>query len=304
MLRETFQLSLNSCLNNNILMSVRRALPAHDVMMGEHPIKQPLPTAMVDQISPFLLLHHHSGEIKAGSDRWNTGVGPHPHRGFSPVTFIYQGGVHHRDSRGNSSVVLDGGVQWMDVGMGIVHSERPPRALCEEGGIQEIIQLWINLPKAYKMMQPVYIPLQKDEMPAVDGHPDLRVVSGMPIPGGAIGPLKGAYPVEAVHGTTSTEELVLEVKEGHHAFIYLLSGGGRLQGYGLVEEYVMYELAEGTHVFEPKQASKMLFVSARPIQEKVESYGPFVMNNQTEIMEAMRDYQMGKMGMLVERDLD
>lgn len=285
-------------------MPVRRALPGHEVMMGNTPIKQPIPTASVDQIGPFLLLHHHAGEIKAGSDRWNTGVGPHPHRGFSPVTFMYQGGVHHRDSRGNNSVVTEGGVQWMDVGMGIVHSERPPAALCETGGIQEIIQLWVNLPAANKMMQPVYIPLQKDEMPEVEGHPDLRIVSGSPVPSSATGPLKSAYPIDTMHGTTSTEPLPFQVGEGQAAFLYLLSGGGRLEGYGLVEEHMLYELTPGSYTFEPSQATKILFASAKPIQEKVESYGPFVMNNQTEIMEAMRDYQMGKMGMLVERDLD
>ncbi|CAI8414703.1 MAG: Putative quercetin 2,3-dioxygenase [Cryomorphaceae bacterium] len=285
-------------------MPVRRALPGHEVMMGDTPIKQPIPTASVEQIGPFLLLHHHAGEVKAGSDRWNTGVGPHPHRGFSPVTFIYQGGVHHRDSRGNNSVVHEGGVQWMDVGMGIVHSERPPAELCEHGGIQEIIQLWVNLPAALKMIQPAYIPLQKDEMPSVQGHPELRIVSGTPVSGAAQGPLKSAYPIDALHGTTSTAPLTFEVHEGQNGFIYLLSGGGRIAGYGLVEEHTLYELTPGSYTFEPAAASKILCVSAVPIQEKVESYGPFVMNNQTQIMEAMRDYQMGKMGMLVERDLD
>ena len=103
-------------------MPVVRALPAYEVMMGDHPLKQPLPTQSVDQIDPFLLIHHHAIQISAGTDRWNAGVGPHPHRGFSPVTFMWSGGVHHRDSRGNNSVVDDGGVQWIDAGLGIIHS--------------------------------------------------------------------------------------------------------------------------------------------------------------------------------------
>ena len=155
-------------------MPVVRALPAYEVMMGDHPLKQPLPTQSVDQIDPFLLIHHHANHMPAGTDRWNAGVGPHPHRGFSPVTFMWSGGVHHRDSRGNNSVVDDGGVQWMDAGLGIIHSERPPAKLAEEGGMQEIIQIWINTPSARKMDEPNYIPLQKDEMPKVPGHPDLR----------------------------------------------------------------------------------------------------------------------------------
>jgi len=284
-------------------MAVKRAIQAYEVMMGEHPLKQPLPTQQIDQIDPFLLIHHHANYVEPGTDRWNAGVGPHPHRGFSPVTFMWEGGVQHRDSRGNNSVVDDGGVQWMDVGQGIIHSERPPAALCEHGGMQEIIQIWINLPKASKQMEPKYIPLQKDEMPEVPLHPDLRISAGSPIAGGPVGPLKSAYPVSSVHGTSSTAEVAFEVKPGENGLLYLLNGGGRLENYGIVEKYYMYHLEEGVHVFHPSTQTKLLFVSAKPIQEKLETYGPFVMNNQTEIMEAMRDYQMGKMGYLVERDL-
>ena len=116
-------------------------------------MKQPIPTQNVGQIDPFLLIHHHTSkfhqELTVGMR-----VDPHPHRGFSPITFIWEGGVHHRDSRGNNSVVEAGGVQWMDVGMGIIHSERPPARLCEEGGIQEIIQIWVNLPSSKRPWNP------------------------------------------------------------------------------------------------------------------------------------------------------
>ena len=285
-------------------MSVTRALPAFEVMMGDMPIRQPLPTQSVDKVDPFLLLHHHTAEIPSGTDRWNAGVGPHPHRGFSPVTFIYQGGVHHRDSRGNNSVVGAGGVQWMDVGLGIIHSERPPAQLCEEGGTQEIIQIWINSPADKKMLEPNYYPFQQEELTSVPEHPELGITSGEPIPGASAGPLKGVYPIQSFHGKTSVSALTFNVREGEQGLFYLLDGGGTLSGYGLVEGLVMYQLTPGTYTFKPSEPTKVLFVSAEPILEKVESYGPFVMNNQTEIMEAMRDYQMGKMGYLVERDMD
>ena len=113
----------------------------HTIEGGGFNVRRPFPTAQLDQIDPFLLIHHHANHMPAGTDRWNAGVGPHPHRGFSPVTFMWSGGVHHRDSRGNNSVVDDGGVQWMDAGLGIIHSERPPAKLAEEGGMQEIIQI-------------------------------------------------------------------------------------------------------------------------------------------------------------------
>ena len=93
--------------------------------MGGIPVLQPLPTFKVEQIDPFLLLHHASATVPAGIRPNDAGVGPHPHRGFSPVTFVFKGDVHHRDSRGNSQIVSAGGVQWMNAGMGIIHSEVP-----------------------------------------------------------------------------------------------------------------------------------------------------------------------------------
>ena len=285
-------------------MPVVRALPAYEVMMGDHPLKQPLPTQSVDQIDPFLLIHHHANHMPAGTDRWHAGVGTHPHRGFSPVTFMWSGGVHHRDSRGNNSVVDDGGVQWMDAGLGIIHSERPPAKLAEEGGMQEIIQIWINTPSARKMDEPNYIPLQKDEMPKVPGHPDLRITSGKPVMNAAEGPLKSSYPITAAHGVMEAGvEATFEVQPGENGLFYLLDGSGRLEGYGLVEAHMLYQLDAGAYMFTPSEKTKVFFIAAAPINEKVESYGPFVMTNQTEIMEAMRDYQQGKMGFLVERDL-
>ncbi|MDC1022155.1 pirin family protein [Schleiferiaceae bacterium] len=284
-------------------MPVLSALPAHEVMMGAHPVKQPIPTQSVDQIDPFLLLHHHTSTIPSGTDRWDAGVGPHPHRGFSPITFIWEGGVHHRDSRGNNSVVEAGGVQWMDVGMGIIHSERPPAKLCTKGGVQEIIQIWVNLPSSKKTMEPVYIPFQKEELPAVVGHPDLKIVSGIVHSSQKVGPLKGAYPVNSAHGIATEKPFSFSVKENENGLLYLLNGRGRLEGYGILDHSILYHMSAGEYTAHLEKGTKVFFISAAPILEKVESYGPFVMNNQKEIMEAMRDYQMGKMGYLVERDM-
>ncbi|MFZ9754810.1 MAG: pirin family protein [Bacteroidia bacterium] len=281
---------------------VLRILPAYSVDMGGIPIWQPLPTQAVDQIDPFLLLHHHSSVVKPGSDPYNSGVGPHPHRGFSPVTFIYQGDVHHRDSRGNSSVVKAGGLQWCDMGMGMVHSERPSAALCEQGGPQEIIQLWVNTPAAHKMDAPVYIALQAADMPSLPGHPQARLASGQQC--GIEGPLKSAYPIQAAFGDLEAGVVLeLAVAEQEQSFLYILAGSGRIEGHGLVEAQDLVQLKPGAFRLFPADSMRFLWVSAKPIAERVESYGPFVMTNQSEIMAAMRDYQMGKMGFLVERDM-
>src|SRR5687768_7075052 len=161
--------------------SITHTLFAEQFDMGGMPIRQPFPTTNVERVDPFLLLHHADVKVPKHIEPDHGGVGPHPHRGFSPVTFIFQGGVHHRDSRGNDSVVYAGGAQWMNAGMGVMHSERPPHDIHELGGRQEIIQLWINTPAKYKMEQPAYFPVQANETGkfiSEDGKTKVNVVSG------------------------------------------------------------------------------------------------------------------------------
>ena len=117
-----------------------------DRMLRDMPIRQAFPSAKAESIDPFLLLHHADVKVPTHIPVSKAGVGPHPHRGFSPVSFIFKGGVHHRDSRGYDNVVYEGGTQWMNAGMGVIHSERPPADIFEKGGRQELIQLWVNTP--------------------------------------------------------------------------------------------------------------------------------------------------------------
>lgn len=271
--------------------------------MGGIPIRQPFPNSRVDRIDPFLLLHHHNAEVNADVDPDKAGVGPHPHRGFSPVTFIYKGGVHHRDSRGNDSIIYEG-VQWMNAGRGIIHSERPPHDIQERGGRQEIIQLWINSPALRKMDQPAYYPLPVEKMPvaeADEGRVIIKVVTGE-----VLG-VKGPLPAQSVINAATIEvkkggKVSIPLPENHNAFIYLLDGKLTVSGYGLVEALhtvVFNNDGEGITI-EALEDTRVLLLSGEPLNEKVVAHGPFVMNNETQIMEAMRDYQMGKMGVLIE----
>lgn len=272
--------------------------------MGGIPIRQPLPTQQVQQVDPFLLLHHANVKALSHIEPDDSGVGPHPHRGFSPVTFIFQGGVHHRDSRGNNSVVYAGGAQWMNAGMGIIHSERPPHDIHEIGGRQEIIQLWINTPTKNKMDQPSYFPIQAAEVPSfvsVDGRVTTNVFTG------EIENVKGKIPtLSPVNAATvyakKGGKASYALPKNHHALLYLLDGSIRLEGYGLVEGlHAVYFRQDGEGIaFEALEDTRMLLLSGAPLDEPVVSHGPFVMNTQTEILEAMRDYQMGKMGVLIE----
>ena len=161
--------------------TIKSIIYAQMMDMGGFPVRQAFPSKKAEQIDPFLLLHHANIQVPEDMPLNQAGVGPHPHRGFSPVTFIFKGGVHHRDSRGNNNVVYEGGTQWMNAGMGITHSERPPIDIHEKGGVQELIQLWVNTPAKHKLDQPLYIPLTKEETPylkTADGLVQVNIVSG------------------------------------------------------------------------------------------------------------------------------
>lgn len=284
--------------------SVEKILYAHPFDMGGLPIRQPFPTANVDQIDPFLLLHHADVKVPRHLEPDHAGVGPHPHRGFSPVTFIFKGGVHHRDSRGNDSVVYAGGAQWMNAGMGVIHSERPPQDIHEKGGRQEIIQLWINTPSAFKMEQPEYFPIQADEVAKYlsdDNLVTLNVISGE-----LLGK-KGSVPSKSPVNAATLEfkkggEISIPIPESHNAFIYLLDGKLNIKGHGLAEALHATVFANDGEGIELSaiEDTRVLLMTGEPINENVVAQGPFVMNNETQIMEAMRDYRMGKMGILIE----
>ena len=160
--------------------SVAHILPSAQVQMGNISIKQPLPTQRVAQISPFLLLHHFGPfQTQPGEDPLD--IGPHPHRGFEPVTFLYSGGIRHKDSRGNEGILSGGDIQWMTAGRGIIHSERASREFLENGGVMEGIQLWINLPKRFKMEEPRYQDIKADQLPVLAESHSLaqtKVVAG------------------------------------------------------------------------------------------------------------------------------
>lgn len=284
--------------------SVAQLLYAHPVDMNGFPVRQPLPTNNVDQVDPFLLLHHADVKAPKYIDPDDAGVGPHPHRGFSPVTFIFKGGVHHRDSRGNNSVIYAGGAQWMNAGMGIIHSERPPHNIHEIGGRQEIIQLWINTPAAHKMDQPAYFPLAADEAPAFTSED--KKVKGRIFSGEMLG-IKGPIPSHTEVNAATFElekggKISVELPPTHNVLLYLLDGKLTVDGFGLVEGYhaVMFRNDGEGITFEAMEDTRVLLLSGQPLNEKVVSHGPFVMNSETQILEAMRDYQIGKMGVLIE----
>lgn len=281
---------------------INKVITSKEVMMGPIKLQQPLPIAGLEQVDPFLLIHHAGPKVQDPGGKSIMEVGAHPHRGFEPVSFIFKGAIEHKDSRGNHSVINAGGVQWMTAGMGIIHSEGPPKEFIDEGGEYEMIQLWINLPQHLKMVKPKYQGFQKEAIPTFtdhDGKVQLNVVSGE-YKGlkGPIGSLTNitAYTIELKAGG----KVEIDIPQAKNTLLYQLHGDTFVQDQEIGDKQLVFFSNEGEHInIEAKNDSLILLLAGDPINEPVVSWGPYVMNSQTEILEAMRDFQMGKMGVMV-----
>lgn len=288
-----------------MLRNVKKIVKAKGFQMGNLWVKQSLPAKGVNQIDPFLLLHHAGPfEIKPDSNHRKMGVGPHPHRGFEPVSFVFQGSLQHRDSLGNNDILDDGDIQWMTSGKGIIHSERPPKKVTEKGGIQEFIQLWVNIPSNVKMTDPSYQNIRRKNIPVVKtdkGNGSIQVIVG------ELDKVKGLAktftPIMALKCEfNSGARKRVGIPESHNALVYVVKGDIILNDQDEVAAETMAYLGkEGNEIQITAQSdSWFLVLSGEPIKEAVATYGPFVMNNNSEIMEAIRDYQNGEMGELIE----
>lgn len=273
------------------------------VKMGPVELRQPIPTSKIDNVDPFVLLHHYGPyHISPSSNPFD--LGPHPHRGFEPITFLIQGEQLHRDSLGNESVVKSGDVQWTTAGRGIIHAEAPTREFVERGGTLEGIQLWLNLPAEKKMIPANYQHVKNEDFSVVsvaDGKGKIQVVAGNL--NDIIGKIETQTPVNAymIH-LEKGAKLELPINNKHQSVLYLLHGRTEVNGdIDLIEfQNQLLEFdndGEGIQLIANKK-SHLLFLSGEPFNEPVASWGPYVMNTQTEIMEALRDYQQGKMGYL------
>ena len=274
------------------------------VNMGPIRLRQPIPTQGIDQVDPFILLHHY-GPYAISEFNNPFDLGPHPHRGFEPITLLYKGEQLHRDSLGNESIVKAGDVQWTTAGRGVIHSEGPTKEFVERGGELEGIQLWLNLPAKDKMMPANYQHIKSEDMPIVQNKSKnitLKVVAGEL--NGRKGKIKTQTAVNVFMVKTELEGVMeVNISANHNALIYLLDGEVLVNNAltlkkGAAQMISFNQDGDGFE-FEARKESNLLLLSGEPIDEKIAQYGPYVMNTQTEIMEAMRDFQQGKMGFLV-----
>ncbi|NRB51433.1 MAG: pirin family protein [Saprospiraceae bacterium] len=281
--------------------TVAQIIPSQKINMGGHLLEQPLPNAFMQQLDPFLLIHHAEWTFAGNQRQQEVGIGGHPHRGFSPVTFVFKGEVRHQDSFGHDAVVGAGGTQWMHAGKGIVHSERPSKELAEKGGEQEIIQFWVNTPAKYKMERPYYLPLSVEDTPKIEGKGyELQIVAGDY--DGNVGPAKTFSPMTLLRGQINAHQtLEINLPANYNTLLYLLDGQLEVNGRSAERKDLVWFANDGESLnLKASVDTRFIVLSGEPIGEKVSSYGPFVMNTQTEIMEALRDSQMGKMGVLIE----
>jgi redox-sensitive bicupin YhaK (pirin superfamily) len=275
--------------------------PAHWVGDGFHVHGMLSPGGDPRRQSPFLLLDHASRRRFEPSAK-RRGVGEHPHRGFETVTLAYAGEIQHRDSAGGGGVIGPGDVQWMTAASGVVHEELFSEQFSETGGDLEMVQLWVNLPARAKMSKPGYQSLLAHQFPRFAlGAAEARLIAGQV--GEASGPAHTHTPItlfDLSFRADGASEFALP--RDHTVLIFPLEGSAKL---GAKEELVragalafMQRSDAGLVRIAADAGTRVLVLSGEPIDEPVAAYGPFVMNTREEIMQAMRDYQSGKMGHL------
>jgi quercetin 2,3-dioxygenase len=252
-------------------------------------------------IDPFLMLDY-AGPTMFKASGTPHGVGEHPHRGFETVTIAYQGAVSHRDSGGHSGTIYPGDIQWMTAASGVVHEEMHEQEFAKRGGVFEMVQLWVNLPKAYKMSAPRYQGIQSSQIPVVDLGPvaQARVIAGEL--NGVRGPAHTFTPVNLFDvRLTAGSRAEFDLPMGHNTGVVQLKGEVTVNGFRDLKGAAQLALlsTDGERVIlEAKQDATLLILSGQPINEPVASYGPFVMNTRQELIDAVDDYKAGKMGHL------
>lgn len=284
------------------VLQVRKAPPPHWVGDG-FPVRSMFSYDRdAEAMSPFLLLDYAPPAEFAPSLGEPRGVGEHPHRGFETVTIAYQGEIEHRDSGGHRGRIGPGDVQWMTAAAGVVHEEKHGLEFTRKGGTMEMVQLWVNLPARLKMSPPGYQDILDRNIPKVSlpgGAGTVRVIAGDFA--GVRGPARTFTPVDLWDlRLEAGGDAELRLPAGHTTAVLVLRGEVRLEGSHAVKAAELARLSregDGLRLVAEAEAT-VLVLSGEPIDEPVVGHGPFVMNTETEIREAIQDFRGGRMGAL------
>ncbi|MGX5732352.1 pirin family protein [Pseudoxanthomonas beigongshangi] len=254
-------------------------------------------------LSPFLLLDY-AGPYRFEPAEHPRGVGQHPHRGFETVTIVYEGELEHRDSSGAGGRIGPGDVQWMTAASGILHEEYHSPEFTRTGGTLDMVQLWVNLPADAKMSAPGYQTLLDADIPSVPLPEDagrVRVIAGRygdhPGPARTFTPMD-VWDVRLQQGHSTG----FEVAEGRTLALVVLKGALRVNGKQAAHEAQLVVLdRDGADVFvEAESDATFLLLSGEPIDEPIVGYGPFVMNTQDQIVQAIDDFNRGRFGQIAQ----
>lgn len=252
------------------------------------------------RMSPFFLLDYNAlTEFPPREEPF--GVGPHPHRGFETVTIAYKGKVAHHDSRGNGGVIGEGDVQWMTAGSGLLHKEYHEQEYNRQGGPFQMVQLWVNLRAKDKMTEPKYQAITNAEMGRVKlpGGGEVEIIAGEFA--GVKGPASTFSPVHLYNlKLKKGETLELDYPAGYTTAILAIEGSATFNDVEtLATDHLALFEREGEHItVTAVDDSVLLVMSGEPLNEPIAQYGPFLMNTQEEIVQAIHDFQSGKFGQL------
>lgn len=268
-------------------------------------VRRPFPKSSFSEFDPFLLLDELGPiNLKPGQAK---GAPDHPHRGFETVSYVLNGRLEHKDSEGHTGLLHSGDVQWMTAGAGVVHSEMPEAEFTRTGGRLHGIQLWVNLPQQDKMIAPRYQEIPAAEIPVAqteDSAVTVRVIAGAAL--GAKAVIETRTPIIYLHLTLQPGATIVQpVPQEYNAFAYVLDGAGL---FGTAQEHgddgqmvIFAQDGEEVVIANSTDAQKpldLLLIAGIPLNEPIVRYGPFVMNTEAEIMQAIDDYRNGRMGQI------
>jgi redox-sensitive bicupin YhaK (pirin superfamily) len=271
------------------------------------PVRRAFAGVALEDLDPFIHLDQ-MGEVEYAPGEAK-GTPWHPHRGFETVTYMIDGVFEHSDSNGGGGVITNGDTQWMTAGSGILHIEKPPEALVRSGGLFHGFQLWVNLPAAQKWAAPRYQDIRASEVSLLsspDGGSLVRVIAGEVA--GHAGPGSTYSPMTLVHATLSPgARLSIPWRPDYNGLVYVMNGDGTIGANGSGAPVGMGQLAvlgagdavtvsAASHQESRSPAMDVLILGGRPIHEPVAWLGPFVMNTREEVMQAVSDYQAGRLG--------
>ena len=300
----------NTSINNKVIRSVLKIIKSETTQDGEGvTLNRSFPNSYISEFDPFLLLDEMGPmDIKSGKQK---GFPDHPHRGFETVTYLLEGRFEHKDSQGHAGIINSGDVQWMTAGSGVIHSEMPEKEFSKNGGKLHGFQLWVNLPKSSKMMKPRYQEIPQSKIPTgttKDDNITVKVIAGESLGAKAI--INTVTPIMYLHFKLEPSARILQpVPEEYNLFAYVIQGKGIFEQSENVNKSIekgnlLIFDKDGKEVYieaakDSKVPLELLLIGGIPLREPIVRHGPFVMNTQQEIYQAIEDYRSEKLGRII-----